>query len=110
MDPDCTAVDGTANDVGRYTGLLDAGLNLIITMSSRQAGNIDTTSRDLSPSHAGFPFVDKKATWKTSAHDLGDPARSAYLGQGPQIMIQVENEVGDTATGQRRQHLLERNH
>ncbi len=74
--------------------LLDAGINLILTISNHDPSNGDTMygSQDEWP-NAGFPYRSREAYQNRVIAAL-EPLLP-YLDQGLQIWVQAENEVGD---------------
>lgn len=85
-------LDGDASD--RYKALLDAGINLVITISNRDSANSDT--RYGNPKHwsnAGFPFLSKVA-YEGRVRSVLTPL-IPYIATGRQVWIQAENEISD---------------
>ena len=76
--------------------LLDAGVNLILTISNRDPSNADTAYGSLEEwPNAGFPYRSRDAYQNRVAAVL-EPLLP-YLDQGWQVWVQAENEVGDAA-------------
>ncbi len=75
---------------------LDAGLNVLLTLSNQDDQNIDISFGTLTDwPNAGFPFLNE-TTYKESITTILEPLH-AYLDQGRKIWVQCENEVGDAS-------------
>jgi hypothetical protein len=86
-------LDGNDPDLRPF---LDAGINLILTISNRDPSNADSAYGSLEEwPNAGFPYHSREA-YQTRVRAALKPLLP-YLGQGLQIWVQAENEVGDAA-------------
>ncbi|HEY3131541.1 MAG TPA: hypothetical protein VGL91_18945 [Acidobacteriota bacterium] len=75
---------------------LDAGINLVLTTTHRDASNVDTTYGTLSQwPNAGFPFK-SRSTYQQRITDVLAPVLP-YLASGRQLWVQCENEIGDAS-------------
>jgi hypothetical protein len=89
------ALDGTPSNDQDLALFLDAGINVVLTLSYRDAANIDTQyGTPAEWPNAGFPFV-TKAQYQQDLRD-GLSAVSSFLDSG-RVWVQCENEVGDAS-------------
>ena len=75
---------------------LDAGVNVILTMTNRDPANVDTTYGTLAQyGNAGFPYRSKSA-YQKRIRDVLNPLLASPA-TGRQVWVQCENEVGDAS-------------
>lgn len=87
------SLDGQTQDYGLF---LEAGINLVLTISNNDPANIDMAYGTLAEwPNAGFPYRDR-ATYQQRIRSVLTPLLP-YLAQGRQVWVQAENEVGDAA-------------
>ncbi|GAB4417364.1 MAG: hypothetical protein OHK0032_13400 [Thermodesulfovibrionales bacterium] len=86
-------LDGKDGDV---RPVLEAGINLVITINNADPSNIDTTyGTSVQWPNAGFPFK-SKAVYQQRIRDALTPLLP-YIVAGRQVWIQCENEVNDAS-------------
>lgn len=88
-------LDGKNPD--KFNKFLDAGINVVMTVSNKDPNNILTTyGTQAEWPNAGFPYKDK-ATYQNDIRGFLTPY-IPYLASGRQIMVQCENEITDATT------------
>jgi hypothetical protein len=76
-----------------FKSFLDAGINVIITITNRDPANIDTTYGSASDwIHAGFPYRSREA-YQQRIRSLLAPLLGSLTGR--EVWVQCENEIGD---------------
>lgn len=84
-------LDGKGGDISQF---LDAGFNVVITVSNRDPQNLDTAYGSSGKfGQGGFPFKSKQA-YQQRIKELLTPL-VPYLKKGRRIMLQCENEIVD---------------
>lgn len=86
-------LDGKGADISQF---LEAGFNVVVTISNRDPKNLDTTYGSAEKfSHGGYPFKSKPA-YQSRIKELLTPL-VPYLKKGRRIMAQCENEISDAS-------------
>jgi hypothetical protein len=90
-----TSLDGSLSNAKPF---LDAGIDVVLTVTNNDPTNIDTTYGTLQQwPRAGFPFISKSVYQQRIAAVLTPLV--PYLSQGRRIWVQSENEIGDASVG-----------